>query len=65
MVNVIEQDLDRERVQSLFGLGFDYDDGDDGGGELVMMMTLGEDPVRGKQLTAYFDLDQKGLVSPY
>ena len=29
--------------------------GDDG--ELVMMMTLGEDPVRGKQLTAYFDLD--------
>ena len=79
MVKVIEQDLDRERVQSLlFGLGFDYDDGDDGGGELVMMMvtlgddgelvmmmTLGEDPVRGKQLTAYFDLDQKGLVSPY
>ena len=41
------------------------DDGDDGGGELVMMMTLGEDPVRGKQLTAYFDLDWKGLVSPY
>ena len=62
---VIEQDLDRERVQSFFGLGFDYDDGDDGGGELVMMMTLGDDPVRGKQLTAYFDLDQKGLVSPY
>ena len=48
---------------SLFGLGFDHDDGDDGGGELVMMVTLGD--ARGKQLTAYLVLDWKGLVSPY